>query len=312
MNYLSQGNLIISNFSDDSISIVDVTMGVELKRISLNSIGQFIPSQRLGPHHIAFDSNLKFLYVVNSFDNSLSKVDLIKEEIIDTVSVGSCPSQIILCKKYSYIYVANSDSNSITVLDFNNLDTLLQIPTDEMPHGMVLTEDQERLLVANRDTKTLTEIVTRINEKQKSYSISCSPWHMKLSSDGNLLFVVHYNYQYDGKGIIEVRDINKMKLLDTIVIGKMPVEVISDLKNETLYITDSDLNQLYIYNLRDKKLVKTIKVNQMPHGIEIDNLKKLLFISSIQNNVIDIVNCRNNKLIKSIAVGKEPTSIIVI
>ncbi len=311
MNYLSQGNLIISNFSDDSISIVDTTIGKEVKRISLNRIGQFIPTQHLGPHHIAVDTNLKYLYVVNSFNNSLSKIDLIKEEIIDTVLVGSCPSQIILCKKYNYIYVANSDSNSITVLDLNNLAILLQIPTDNMPHGMVMTKDQERILVANRDTKTITEILTKVNEKKQCYPVNCNPWHLRLSGDGTLLFVVHYNYHYDGKGIVEIYNINEMTLIEKIVLGKMLVEVTSDWKNENLYLTDSDLNQLYFYNLKEKRLTKTIKVNRMPHGIEIDYNKKLLFISSLQNNVIDVINYRNYNLIKSIPVGKEPTSIVV-
>ncbi|MBM7616324.1 YncE family protein [Alkaliphilus hydrothermalis] len=312
MNYLSQGNLIVSNFSDDSISIVDVTIGKEVRRISLKTIGKFIPSQPLGPHHIALDSNLKYLYVVNSFDNSLSKIDLIKEEIINTVMVGSCPSQVILCKKYGCIYVANSDSNSITVLDLNELSIQLQIPTDEMPHGMAMTKDQERIFVANREEKTLTEICTSLNEKKETHRVACNPWHLRLSGDGDLLFVVNYSHQEGEQGKVEIYDIHGMELVDEITLGKMPVEVASDWGNEHLYVTDSDLDQLYVYSLKEKRLLKSIKLNKMPHGIEIDYNKNLLFVSSIQNNVIDIVSCRSKRVIRSIEVGKEPTSVVII
>lgn len=312
MGYLAKGNLVISNFSDDTISIVNGMQGKEVKKILLNKPRELFPPEPLGPHHIALDHNRKYLYVTNSHHNSLSKIDLIEEKNVESTFVGSCPSQVVLCKKYRTLYVANSDSNSITVLDLNTLETLLHIPTDAMPHGMVLTRDQERLVIANRDAKTLTLVATATNQKLSTIPVPSHPWHLQISTKGDIIFVANYSHLNGAKGKIECYASDTMAHLETITLGSMPVELIEEGDTGLLYVTDSDLALVYIYHLAEKRVVKAIEVNPMPHGVAMDSERKLLYITSVQGNQVDVIDCRKHHLMKSIPVGKEPTSIVVI
>lgn len=309
---LFSGVIIISNYYDDSISIVDTIVGKEIRRISLIKDSLLYPPSHFGPHHIAVEGNTKYLYVPNTYHNSLAIIDLITGKLTDILYVGSCPSQVVLCKKYNSIYVANSDSNSVSVIQMDTLKIMLQIPTGEMPHGMVLSRDQERLFVANQGSRTITEIVTGKNIKEKCYSVEGNPWHLRLSNDGNLLFAVHYSHLYQRRGKIFIYEVKTMDLVNTIEIGKMPVEVSSDKKNEIIYITDSDMDLVHVYNLKDNKAEEPIKVGKMPHGLEVNYERDEIYVTSIDSNLLHIIDGKKRIVKKNIKVGKEPTSIVIL
>lgn len=310
MKCLSNDTLIISNFSDDSISVIDLARGSEIQKIKLCYNEQIFSSLQFGPHHIAFDEKSKLLYVPNSSHNSVSVVDLINEKVIDTIFVGSCPSQVILCHKYNHIYVANTDSNSISILNIDNLKLIIQLPTGEMPHGMAMTKDQERVFIGNYGSGEITEIATKTNEKIKSHKIQCNPWHLRIDNSGELLFAVNYSDQFKRRGKIVIYETETMEEVRRINIGKMPVEAISDKANKYLYITDSDMDCVHVYDLKTDRYSGMIKVNPMPHGIELDNENGRLFVTSIQENIVDVINVHRGEVIQSILVGREPTSIV--
>lgn len=310
MKCLDSDTLIISNFSDDSISVIDLVRGNEIQKIRLSYNGQKSSSSQFGPHHIALDEKKNLIYVPNSWHNSISILDIAYEKVIDTVFVGSCPSQVILCPKYNHIYVANTDSNSISILNMNNLKLVMQVPTGEMPHGMAITKDQERIFIGNYGSGEITEITTKSNERIKNHKVKCNPWHLRIDHSGDLLFAVNYSDQFSRKGKIVVYETETLKEIKQIHVGKMPVEAISDKSNEYLYITDSDMDCVHVYDLKNNKYSGMIKVNSMPHGIELDDNNRRLFVTSIKSNKVDIVNLLTREVTCSILVGKEPTSII--
>ncbi|MGV8145941.1 MAG: YncE family protein [Alkaliphilus sp.] len=305
------GKLIISNFSGDTISIVNVEGGLEIKRIKLNSEGKSCLSQKLGPHHIAYDKTSGYLYVPCSYNNRIIVLNLNSGEVIDSISVGSNPCQVIICNKYNSVYIANADSNSISIISLDTMEVTHHIPTGQMPHGMALSKDEESVYIANTESQTITEIATRTNEKTKCHRVCCNPWHLRMSADGKYMYVVHYSFLYEREGRVLIYGVDEMVLLREINIGTMPVEVSGDNKNEMLYITDSDNDVLYIFNLIKHIVQHAIPVSKMPHGLEIDNENKLAFITSLKENVIDIIDIKKLKLIKSIPVGMEPTSILI-
>lgn len=310
MECLYDDTLIVSNFIDDSISIIDLIREKEVQKIKLCSGKQCSSSTQFGPHHFALDASSKFLYVPNNWHNSVSVVDLTNNKVIDTILVGSGPSQVVLCSKYKYIYVVNTDSNSLSVLNMDNLELIIQIPTGEMPHGMAITSDEERIFIGNYGSGEITEIKTKTNQKLKNHKLECNPWHLRLDCTGKFLFAVNYSQQFDRKGKVFIYETETLKEIKRINIGKMPVEAIGDINNKYLYITDSDLDCVHIYNIQNEIYEGYIEVNSMPHGIGLDNEKGLLFITSLRKNTVDIVDIFKRKVIKSILVGKEPTSII--
>lgn len=310
MKCLTDDTLIVSNFFEDSISVIDLVQCKEVQKIKLYKNGHSPSSSQFGPHHMALDSKGKLLYVPNSWHNSVSIIDLESVKVLDTILVGSCPSQVVLCYKYNSIYVANTDSNSVTVLSMDKLSLIVQLPTGEMPHGMAISKDEERVFVGNYGSGEITEIVTKTNEKVENHKVGCNPWHLRIDKTGKLLYVVNYSSQFNRSGKIYIYHTDTLREKMKIHLGKMPVEAISDDKNQYLYITDSDMGCVHIYDLKNHKYCDYIKVNPMPHGIELDNKSGRLFVTSIEKNVVDIVDIYKRTVVQSICVGVEPTSII--
>lgn len=311
MKCLTEDTLIVSNFFEDSISIIDLLKGKELDKIKLYNNRPCSSSSQFGPHHIALDSKKKLLYVPNSWHNSLSIIDLVSVKVLDTIFVGSCPSQVVLCYKYKYIYVANTDSNSVSILSMDRLSLIAQLPTGQMPHGMTISRDEERVFVGNYGSGEITEILTKTNERVKNHRVQCNPWHLRIDKSGKFLYVVNYSSQFNREGRVYIYETDNLKEKMEISVGKMPVEAISDHKNKYLYITDSDMACVHIYDLENKIYCDYIRVNPMPHGIELDNKNKRLFVTSIGKNLVDVIDISKKIVVKSIAVGREPTSIII-
>lgn len=277
MEYSFSGKLIISNFSDDTVSVVNIEEAKEIKNIKLNNKEELCFKQKNGPHHIAYDDTRKYLYVPCSYCNRLIVLNLSSGKIVESISVGSNPCQVVVCKKYSCVYVVNADSNSISIICLNSMEVSHYISTGQMPHGMVLSKDQESVYIANTESQTITEIATSTNLKTKCHRVCCNPWHLKMSADGEYMYVVYYSFQYEREGKNFIYEVDKMILTREIYVGSMPVEVIGDSKSEMLYITDSDSNTLYIFNLIKHVIEHVIPVSRMPRGIEIDCEKKTAF-----------------------------------
>jgi len=310
MKCFTDNTLIVSNFFEDSISIVNLVQGKEIQKIKLCDSGHHFSSPQFGPHHMALCYERKLLYVPNSWNNSISIIDLVKVKVIDTVYVGSCPSQVILCPKYGHIYVANTDSNSISILDMDKLNLIVQLPTGEMPHGMAMTNNEEKIFVGSYGSGEITEILTKTNEKVKDHKVQCNPWHLRMDGSGKSLYVVNYSNQFNRNGKIFIYEIGTLTEKNRINIGKMPIETISDNQNQYLYVTDFDMDCVHIYDLKNNRYNDCIKVNPMPHGIELDSKKGRLFVTSMGKNTVDIVDICKKMVIQSILVGREPTSVV--
>ncbi len=310
MKCFTDDTLIVSNFFEDSISIVNLVRGKEIQKIKLCDSGHHFSSPQFGPHHMALCYERKLLYVPNSWNNSISIIDLVKIKVIDTIYVGSCPSQVILCPKYGHIYVANTDSNSISILDMDKLDLIVQLPTGEMPHGMAMTNNKEKIFIGSYGSGEITEILTKTNEKVRDHKVQCNPWHLRIDSSGEFLYVVNYSTQFNRNGRIFIYEIDTLTEKNRIHIGKMPIEAISDNKNQYLYVTDFDMDCVHIYDLKNDRYNDCIKVNPMPHGIELDSKKGRLFVTSMGKNTVDIIDIYKKTMIQSILVGKEPTSVV--
>lgn len=310
MKCLTDNILIVSNFFEDSISIIDLIQGKEVQKIKLYGNGHHFSSSQFGPYHIALDNRKNFLYVPNSWHNSISIIDLVSVKILDTVFVGSCPSQVVLCHKYKCIYVANTDSNSVSVLSMDKMSVILQLPTGEMPRSMAMTNDEEKIFVGNYGSGEITEILTKSNKKIKNHKVDCNPWHLRIDDSSELLYAVNYNNRSGDSGKVCIYETDTLKEIKRIHVGRTPIETISDNKNQYLYITDFDMDCVHIYDLKNHRYSDCIKVSVMPYGIELDNKDGRLFVTSVGRNTVDIIDIYKKTVVRSIPVGKEPTGII--
>lgn len=286
--------LYTSNYLSQSLSVIDYqTLKLE-KEINLGP--------DIYPHHFCIEKDKNIMYIPSSFDGVLYVLDIGKEQIIDSVSIGGNLSQVSLCK--NELFVANEDSNSIYVLDKDNLEPIGVISVDNMPHGFAYDKVDNKLYVPCIDSILCIDIEKKIVERK--VDLDYKAWHIKIDKYKDII----YTSTLDGKIII--LDKKNLNILDTIGNFLIPVEICVNYKKEYIYIADLGYKAIKILDYKTHKEIGCIKVNGNPQGLELSNDSKFLFLTDTFNNSVKIYGTDKNEIIDEIKVGKEPTTIVFV
>ena len=286
--------LYTSNYLSQSLSIIDYqTLKLE-KEINLGP--------DIYPHHFCIEKDKNIMYIPSSFDGVLYVLDIGKEKIIDSVSIGGNLSQVSLCK--NELFIANEDSNSIYVLNKDNLEPIGVISVDNMPHGFAYDKVNNKLYVPCIDSILCIDIEKKVVERK--VDLDYKDWHIKIDKYKDII----YTSTLDGKIII--LDKKNLNIIDTIGNFLIPVEICVNYKKEYIYIADLGYKAIKILDYKTHKEIGCIKVNGNPQGLELSNDSEFLFLTDTFNNSVKIYGTDKNEIIDEIKVGKEPTTIVFV
>lgn len=284
--------LYISNYLSQSLSIIDCKNFKLEKEIKL---GPYIY-----PHHFCIEKDANLAYIPSSFDGVLYILDIKKEKILESVSIGGNLSQVVICN--DEIFIANQDSNSIYILNKCNLEPVEIITVGNMPHGFAYDELENKLYVPCINSIICIDVQRKLIERKKD--LNYKAWHIKIDEYKNLL----YTSTLDGKVII--LDKTNLKVLNIIDEFLIPVEITINYKEKTMYVSDLGYKSIKVIDCTTYKEIKNLDINGIPQGIELSDDGKLLFFTDTFNNSVKICETNKNEIIKEIKVGKEPTTIV--
>lgn len=97
-----------------------------------------------GPAHMVMDPSGRYLYSANSWDGSVTQVDLSTSET-KTVPSGGWAHDLAMTPDGRLLYVANFLDDTLSVFDAN-LNHLATLDTDAYPHGINLSRDGKFLV----------------------------------------------------------------------------------------------------------------------------------------------------------------------
>ncbi len=137
--------LAVSNWGDESVSILDATTLQEITKIKVGS----------HPNELLFSKDGR-LFVANAGSNSVSVirdnkvVETIKTSLDPKALVGSTPASLALTNDGKRLYVANADNNNVAVIDTANAKeskVIGFIPTDWYPTAVAVSPDGKKLFI---------------------------------------------------------------------------------------------------------------------------------------------------------------------
>ncbi len=97
-----------------------------------------------GPAHMVVNRSGQYLYCANSWDGSVTRVDLASNKI-KTVPSGGWAHDLAMTPDGQLLYVANFLDDTISVFDAN-LNSLATLNTDSYPHGINMSVDGKYLV----------------------------------------------------------------------------------------------------------------------------------------------------------------------
>jgi YVTN family beta-propeller protein len=110
------------------------------------------------PHGVTVDITGHRMYVANHDDDTLSVVDTVTYNVIDTVHVGDGPNGVAYSTANGKVYVANRNDDSVTVLRGRDLSPVTTIPVGSQPDGVAIDIASNRVYVANYGDGTVSVI----------------------------------------------------------------------------------------------------------------------------------------------------------
>lgn len=304
-----KGKVIVANTGEDTLSCIDLKIRKVIKTIDLKSIinknkevklsGSFI-----GPYDMV-SNNQRLIYCTNAYDNSIFKIDIEKNTILDSLYVGSFPTSIRYFQ--DYLYIANSDSNSISIIEENTFSLIENIPVGERPIDIEIDESNMKMYVANSCGQSLN-IIGLNNKENKTIDLDNNPVKIIVEEDICILSIV--NNGETSNSNISIMNKKTHKIVESLNFKGIFNTVIKINGNEIVFITNIDNGFLYRVNIKKGYVLNKIQLKGMPNKLEWDG-DKTLFISNILSNTLTLFNIDSNQVIDNIKVGIEPNGILV-
>lgn len=176
--------LVVTNESDDSITVHDLKTGKLLKNVSIGDFGKRPRGIKVAPDGKSYISTLELSDKLLILDS--------KFKPIKTIATGKSPYGVSYDSAGKRIFIASSREKALQVYDANTFDKIKDIPTGERCWHFSFTPDNKNILLACGrsseivviDANTL-EVTKRIEDKQLPWGVVTYPKSMG-SLDTNL------------------------------------------------------------------------------------------------------------------------------
>ncbi|MTI69740.1 MAG: YncE family protein [Firmicutes bacterium] len=313
MRGLEVKKILVANVGSDSLSIVDLNNDFNMKEIFIHSMlkenennkksfnSKDIP--RIGVHQL-IKGECNILYSVNSYNNTLYKIDIEKEKVINSVHVGSYPTHMVLIN--NKIYITNSDSNSISVVDEDKFQLIENIAVNEKPHDIVYYKKNREIYIANSNGYSIS-IFNLDTNKLEHFKLDVHPLHLYLRQD--YMYILSSQNNGMKNSCILIFDINNKKILERIYIDDVIMNMTTVNDESIIFTTNISNGFLYKLNFNEKSIINKYYIGGMPNNILWDG-KETLYITNTQKNILTVLNYPKGKIIRNIKVGKEPNGLL--
>src|SRR5438132_7030307 len=160
----------------------------------------------LTPPGLAADSTVvRKLFVANTAGDTLSVVDLDRQEVVGEIQIGKHPHGLALSPDQRRIYCSVESARAIKFLDTSTDQIVATVPTTGVPNQLAATPDGHWLYVAINDKGTADVIDVRQAKVAKTLDIGSRPHncycpqgarHMYVTSIGDHL-VSQFDFAHD-------------------------------------------------------------------------------------------------------------------
>jgi YVTN family beta-propeller protein len=180
-----------------------------------------LPVPCRGVDHMDFSVDGKYLIASCEFSGSLVKVDVERQEVLGTLSLGAgnMPQDVKLAPDGRVFFVADMDAGGVHLVDGDRLTSIGFVPTGKGAHGLYVSRDSRVLYVSNRGEGSVSVIDFGTRKEIAKWRLSGggSPDMGGVSADGKVLWLAgRYNSEVYA---IDTRD---GKLLARIPVGREP------------------------------------------------------------------------------------------
>lgn len=272
--------------------------GFNLEKLQLKSKGK-----EIGPRSIDIKGGIGV--VANSYENSISFLDLINLNEYYREYIGPNPKDIKFYKKY--VCILCNEINSIILYNVMSKTIDFVIPSGSYPESFTIDSKNDLMLVSNLMESTVSCIDLKNRKLDKVIKVGEYPSKIIFSKDKNLFYVCETNIGEDKDGFIGIYSINDFKLIKRIKVGIIPSDIFE--YNGKIYVTNFGEGTVRVINIKTGREIKKINLGGMLN--KVIKTENEMYISDYINGILYVIDEKQEKL-KTIAIGNEPNAMILV
>lgn len=293
--------IIVANTGDDSLSFVDPGQGVEMERIHLE--------RGSGPADLLLSKDKSYIYVLQSYDNSLGLFHLENKEIARAVYVGCRPSQMAADHR-GRLFIANGDSDSISIVHESCMKPFAQITVGSMPEGIDCHFSLPILAVANVQSHDVWLLEADDFQCIQRIKVEGYPSKVKFSRFYPLLYICCWALEQQCNGVVLIFDLKSYRIVDEIEVGCHPNHMAESEGGLYLLVVAMGNACLDVIDMKQRKVVCQIEAGSLAHDVVLDTKEQYAYVTNSDEDTVSVLDWKKGRKIKDIRVGKEPGGLI--
>ena len=238
--------LLVGNKGEDSLSIVNLENGRELRRLETGK----------APHEIAVSPDGGRAAVVSYGGTTIDIFDLAKRERLRTIELGANarPHGIVWLRDGRIVATAEGRRSIMVVAP--DLASVREIATgQDGTHMVAVSADGRRAYTGNMGSGTVSVIDLRAGQKLRDVPAGKVPEGIALSADGRRLWVADLE-----AATLRVFDTGSMRPLATLATGKAPIRVAASPDGRLIVTSNFGDGTLSLFDARTMRPLRTIAV----------------------------------------------------
>ncbi|MGA1844614.1 MAG: beta-propeller fold lactonase family protein [bacterium] len=288
----------ITDEAGNSVVILDRFSGATLGVISVGA----------KPRGIVIHPDGTRAYIANSGSDSISVMDTLTSEIIDTIflGLGVAPEGIAMTPDGGLLITANKDSDNVSLIDPGSQRIIEHIPVGLSPSRVAVSPWGDWAYVTNTRSDTLSFIDLNIRRITATVSMRPGPVGLASSPDGDGIYVA-----CRGSDVLQVVDANLKRVIHALPTNGGPIDVVLDHKRGRIYVADSLSNDVCILIESMNMKERCIPVGESPNTMALDDARRLLYVVNQGDGTVSIIDLGRQRIVDTIRAGSKPWGIVL-
>ena len=289
--------LFVSNYGDDTISVIEGDPEREVKTISVGD----------SPKGLAINTTIPLLAVANSTGSQVTLIDPVGLEVLRKLEVGPEPEDVAFSRDGKTLFVSLPTSKQVVAVSVDSGKPAGEpITLDRKPLRMVMSPDGTRLYVALYDESGGVAVVnTTTLRVEATIPVGRYPTGIGLSGDGHRLLTAGYD-----DGTVTVVDTGSLQPIATHQVETGFGLVVNPTKPIAYSMASFD-DEVDVLDFETGKVVATLELGKFPtYSVVAKDGKFLYLVHEDDNNVVK-VDTETYARVLRIAVGAKPGSAVV-
>lgn len=245
------------------------------------------------------------LYIVNNRADSVSVINGITSQMMDSIEVGNAPYAVAVNPVLHKAYIANSGSDTVSVID-----TLENVVKGEVAVGMnpvaaAINLATNMTYIANYDDDTVS-VMDSDDTIINTFETGASPISIAANQDNNAVYVV----SYDGNAVYVI-DGSTGEEIARVAVGMNPQGIALDTSRNKIYVTNTNSDSVSVIDATNYEVLTTIEVGVTPYAVAFNPVNNMVYVANGNTNTVSVINSATNGIVKEVSVGSTPFHISV-